>query len=255
MLKFAESPAVSTTYSRANRNVVPAELVQDNLQMVRKIAWHVSSRMSSAVPIEDLIQTGLVALIEAASAFEDRGLAFASYASVRVRGAMIDDLRRIAAISRSGMANRRALNSARAMLESQLGRAASQTDMMSELNLDAASYFAMVDSAQAAVHEPIDEVYSDQNWAFADVSKSPHDHAEDTEMRMALTCALSHLSEREAMILQLFFVEELNLHEIGETLGVGAARVCQIKKSALAKVRGFLDPVFTDEDRQSRNGQ
>ncbi len=98
----------------ANPQADPAKLVQSHSNIVRRIAWHVHSRMSSAIDVEDLMQIGLVALVEAAQNFEDRGIAFAPYAATRVRGAMVDALRRDARMGRAGMANRRYLASIRA---------------------------------------------------------------------------------------------------------------------------------------------
>lgn len=124
-------------------------IIRAHSQLVRRIAWHVHSRMSSAIEVEDLIQIGLVALIEAARTFEDRGISFAPYASMRVRGAMIDELRRDARMCRSGMANRRRLAKARATLENQLQRTASDAEMAASLELDSGAYHTLVASTQA----------------------------------------------------------------------------------------------------------
>src|SRR5690606_10324543 len=112
----------AATYGR--RAAQPPEaLVRAHMPLVRKIAWHVHGRVASAIEIEDLVQIGMVALVEAANSFEDRGHAFATYATLRIRGAMIDHLRRHALIRRSAMARRRELLAARQALESRLGRA------------------------------------------------------------------------------------------------------------------------------------
>ncbi len=241
------------TYCDRPKAVHRDGLVQDHLPHVRRIAWHVSSRMSSSIALEDLIQIGIVALIEAAGSFEDRGVAFAAYASIRMRGAMIDELRKVSRMSRAGMANRRKLSAVRATIEKEKCAKASDADMIEALGVDASAYFAMIESASASGLDSLDELYSDQDAAFADPSPTAHDLSELAEEKRALTRALSHLDEREALVLQLFFVEELNLQEIGETLGVGAARVCQIKKAALAKSRAMLEtrtkgegPLFQD---------
>src|SRR5687768_18425183 len=105
-------------YTRRPR-AAPEQLVQAHMQLVRKIAWHVHARVASAIEVEDLAQIGMIALVEAANAFEDRGHAFATYATVRIRGAMIDHLRKSASICRSAMVRRRELNAAR----DQIGRA------------------------------------------------------------------------------------------------------------------------------------
>ena len=222
------------------KNADPARLIEAHGALVRRIAWHVHSRMSTAIEVEDLIQIGLVALIEAALNFEDRGLAFAPYAQTRIRGAMVDALRRSARMGRAGMANRRYLAGIRARLEQEHMRTPTQAEMAGAAGLDADAYHAMAASTQPAGQESIDESYSDHDMWFADLSDSADTALEKAQLRKALVANLASLSDREALILQLYFAEELNLDEIGETLGVGAARVCQIKKAALDKMRVMM---------------
>lgn len=228
-----------TTYQRRPRPA-PEALVRAHMALVRKIAWHVHGRVASAIEIEDLVQIGMVALVEAANGFEDRGHAFATYATVRIRGAMIDHLRRQAAICRSAMARRRDLAAARKTLEGRLGRAPTDAEMAEEMGLDAAGYRALVDDSQAVHQDSLDEVYSDHSMWFADLEETAETALEKVGLKAAIAEAIRTLPEREAMVLQLYFVEEMNLEEIGATLNVGAARICQIKKAALDKVRKEL---------------
>jgi RNA polymerase sigma factor for flagellar operon FliA len=232
-----EAPA---TYQRRPAKPDPASLARAHMPLVRKIAWHVHGRVSSAIEIEDLVQTGMIALVEAANGYDDRGFAFSTYASMRVRGAMIDQLRRHATMCRSAMARRRDLAKTSAELESRLGRKPSEAEMAEALGLDAAAYRELADSTVAVHQESLDEVYSDQSMWFADVEDRVDVTMEREQLGAALAGHISTLPEREAMVLQLYFVEEMNLEEIGLTLGVGAARVCQIKKSALDRLRGLL---------------
>lgn len=218
----------------------PDALVRSHMALVRKIAWHVHGRVASAIDIEDLAQIGMVALVEAANSFEDRGHAFATYATMRIRGAMIDHLRKHATLCRAAMARRRELAAVRHRVEQRLGRAAGDTDMAEEMGLDAADYRALVDDSQAAQQESIDEIYSDHSMWFADVEEAADEALDRERLQGAVADAIRTLPEREAMVLQLYFVEEMNLEEIGETLGVGAARVCQIKKAGLDRVREQL---------------
>lgn len=229
----------AATYQRHAR-LTPEALVRGHMQLVRKIAWHVHGRVASAIDIEDLVQIGMVALVEAANGFEDRGHAFATYATLRIRGAMIDHLRRHASICRSAMARRRELAAVRQKLEARLGRAAGDAEMAEEMGMEAADYREMVDDSQAVHQESIDEVYSDHSMWFADVEEQADERLDRTRLKEAIAAAISGLPERDAMVLQLYFVEEMNLDEIGQTLGVGAARICQIKKAALDRVRGAL---------------
>ena len=216
-------------------------LVASHLGLVRKLSWHVHSRVSSAIDIEDLIQIGTILLIESARSFVDRGQAsFATYATIRIRGGMIDALRRSATMVRSAMRRRREFGVARTSLEGQLGRAATDEEMAAQLGLGIDAYRLAVNSTASVRHESIDDVYSDHSTWFADASPDAFDTLTRQRLKTAVTAAIDVLPEREALVLQLYFVEELNLDEIGLTLGVGAARVCQIKKAALAKVRASL---------------
>lgn len=219
----------------------PERLVSSHLGLVRKIAWHVHARVSSAIDVEDLVQIGMVSLIEAARAFEDRGhAAFATYATVRVRGAMIDQLRKGATLVRSAMRRRREWGQVRSALEGTLGRTATDEEMAAKLEIGVEAFRSAMAATQATHTESIDDVYSDHNDWFADDAPDAHDQLEAKDRGSAIAAAIATLPEREAMVLQLYFVEELNLEEIGQVLGVGAARICQIKKAALGKLRGKL---------------
>ncbi len=226
-------------YDRRGKS--PADvLVRDHMQLVRKVAWHVHGRVSSAIDVEDLIQTGMVALIEAARSYEDRGHAFATYATMRIRGSMIDALRRGAAQGRAAMGKRRAIAAARTRFEQMNGRVPVDAEMAKALGLDLETYQADAEAARGVRHESIDDLYSDHSMWFADVEDRADDVLERAQLQGIVADAIRALPEREAMVLQLYFVEEMNLDEIGEALGVGAARVCQIKKAALDKVRGLI---------------
>lgn len=228
------------TYARKPQRQTQASLVSGHMPLVRKIAWHVHGRVSNAIDIEDLVQIGMVALVEAANGYEDRGHAFSTYAGMRVRGAMIDHLRRHASQARSGMAKRKEIAKVRAEIEGKLGRAASEAEMAQAMGLDATSFREMADAAESVRHESLDEVYSDQSMWFADLEEGADEQLDRGRLGEALAEHIAQLPEREAMVLQLYFVEELNLEEIGQVLDIGAARVCQIKKSALDKLRGKL---------------
>jgi len=228
------------TYQRRPSRPDPAALARQHMPLVRKIAWHVHGRVSSALDVEDLVQIGMVALVESANGYEDRGHAFSTYASMRIRGAMIDHLRRHATICRSAMAKRKAMNEASARFEAQWGRSPSEAELAKVMGFEPAEFREMADSAISVRQESLDEVYSDQSIWFADVEERVDQTLEREELGRALAEHISELPEREAMVLQLYFVEEMNLDEIGQTLGVGAARVCQIKKAALDRLRKSL---------------
>jgi len=212
-------------------------LVRQHLPLVRRIAWHVHGSMSAAVEVEDLVQVGLVALVEAAAGFEERGAGFRQYLVTRLRGAMIDELRRHATATRGAMRRRRAYADAVANLTQQLGTKPEDQMIahhlgvsLDKLRLD----YAVANTVQL---EPIDEVYADDLPWFADEAPDAFEQLAEADQRQALIAAIAGLPEREAQVIQLYHVEELNLEEIGEVLGVGAARVCQIKAAAHVKLR------------------
>ncbi len=227
------------TYAKPGDNS-PERLARQYMPLVRKIAWHVHGRVSTAIEIEDLLQIGMVALVESANSFEDRGLGFAAYAQLRVRGAMIDHLRRQATICRSAMAKRKDLAKVRNRLEQKLGRLPTEAEMSADMGLEPAAYREIADSVEMVQHTSMDEVYSDQSMWFADVEDRADDIMERESLKQAVAACIGELPQREALVLQLYFVEELNLEEIGQTLDIGAARVCQIKKAALDKLREKL---------------
>ncbi|WCT73632.1 RNA polymerase sigma factor FliA [Sphingomonas naphthae] len=228
------------TYSRNPARPSPEKLARTHMALVRKIAWHVHGRVSSAIDIEDLVQIGMVALVEAANGYEDRGHAFSTYATMRIRGSMIDHLRRQATLCRSAMARRKELGKATARLEAELGRQPSESELAQAMGMEPSAFREMVDASTNVRQESLDEVYSDHSMWFADVEDRIDDTIEREQLKQALAATIRTLPEREAMVLQLYFVEEMNLEEIGQTLGVGAARVCQIKKAALDRVRKAL---------------
>ena len=216
-------------------------LVASGMPLVRKIAWHVHARVASAIDIEDLIQIGMIALVEAARSYEDRGHAFSTYASLRIRGTMIDHLRREARIARSAIQRRREVEKTRTRLEHQLLRAPSEAEMADAMGLTRVQYQDVLSAIQPLRDESIDDAYSDHLMVFADPSEQADEQLARGQLAEALHGAVDQLSTREQTILQLYFVEELNLDEIGQVLGIGAARVCQIKKAALTKMRGLMD--------------
>jgi len=216
-------------------------LIREHMPLVRRIAWHVYGGVSSSVEVEDLVQTGLVALVEAAASFEDRGqVTFAQYLSMRLRGAMIDELRRQATLTRGAMRRRRALAEAQTALSTELGRAPTDEEKAARLGVSVERLRTDYAGAQPVRFEPIDGIYADDNPWFMSDEPNPFETLESEDLRRALIAAIGQLAEREAQVIQLYYVEELNLEEIGQVLGVGAARVCQIKKSAHDKLRKAL---------------
>jgi len=229
--------AAPLTYKPTTRRDGDA-LVRQHLALVRKIAWHVHGSMSSVVEVEDLVQVGLVALVEAAAQFEDRGLAtFRQYLVTRLRGAMVDELRRQATATRGAMRRRRAYAQAVSILTQQHGRPPEDQMIAHHLGVTLDKLRLDYQAADTVRFEPIDEIYADDLPWFAADDPDAFDQLAEAGERDALVAAIAALPEREALVIQLYYVEELNLEEIGEVLEVGAARVCQIKAAAHARLR------------------
>lgn len=239
-MTYQDTNIAELTYGPAPAAKNQERLIESHLPLVRKLAWHVHSRMSSAIEVEDLLQIGMVALVEAAQGYQDRGLGFTNYAKLRVRGAMIDQLRKASHVSRSAMTFQKKLRAVEDDLSQQLGHAPGDSALAAAMDMDPQSFRIAADQAQSVDLQSMDEVYSDQNIWFADLSEKADDRAERRQMQGQLAAGIDALPKRDAMILQLYFVEEMNLDEIGRTLDIGASRVCQIKKAALAKLHRLL---------------
>lgn len=231
--------SAALTYAPQRRGDADA-LVRQYLPLVKKLAWHVHGSMSTLVDVEDLIQVGLVALVEAAALAQEQGAQFRAYLVTRLRGAMIDELRRQATTTRGAMRRRRAYHAAVAALTQQLGHAPGEAMIAEQLGVSVAKLRLDYVTAEAISFEPIDEAYADDLPWFADDAPTAFDALAVGEQRDRLIAAIAVLPEREALVVQLYYVEELNLEEIGQVLGVGAARVCQLKSAAHAKLRKAL---------------
>ncbi len=230
-LTYAPTPAKSDVDAQ----------VKKYLPMVRRIAWHVHGHMSTMVEVEDLIQIGLVALVEALGSFEDRGqVTLEQYLATRLRGSMIDELRRQATLTRGAMRRKREYAQTVTAMTAELGRAPKDAEVAERFGVTPEKLRTEYAAAEPVRFEPIDEVYADDQPWFASEEPNAFEALADAELRGALVAAIAALPEREAQVIQLYHVEELNLEEIGLVLGVGAARVCQIKAAAHAKLKKAL---------------
>ncbi|GAA0469320.1 FliA/WhiG family RNA polymerase sigma factor [Parasphingorhabdus litoris] len=228
------------TYGPSATAASQEKLIESHLPLVRKLAWQVHSRLSTTVEVEDLLQIGMVALVEAAQSFEDRGLGFTNYAKLRIRGAMIDQLRKQSSISRSAMQFQKQLREVQEELAQKLGYAPSQSELAAAMDMDQKSFQTALHNSESIDLQSMDEVYSDHNIWFSDSSERADDRIERHQKQQRIADAIDALPERDGLILQLYFVEEMNLEEIGRTLDIGASRVCQIKKAALEKLHTML---------------
>ncbi|MCB2061140.1 MAG: sigma-70 family RNA polymerase sigma factor [Novosphingobium sp.] len=217
------------------------ERVRRFLPMVKRLAWHVHGTGRPGIELEDLIQTGLVALTECAqrhSGPSEDG--FAAYAKMRVRGAMVDLIRRTVPLSRGAVERRRQLREKESELRGTLGRDPSSNELAEALGIDEAELASLRASTEPLRFESIEETYSDNDLAFADDSPDSLSLLEDEELRGRVVEAIADLPQRLQLVVQLYFVEEMNLSEIAQVLSVSIPRVHQLKAQALKHLRDAL---------------
>jgi RNA polymerase sigma factor for flagellar operon FliA len=218
-----------------------AERVRSHMPLVRKLAWQVHGRVRDLFEIEDMIQIGMLALVEASQRFQDTGAAsFGTYASVRIRGVLIDHLRKHLTLTRLGVQQRDQIAAAELAVKAAGGDPANAAAVAEHLGISLADLATWRDRATVAPDKSLDEIYDDHSVWFVDTRHTPETGILADQMRQTLVKNLKRLKEREALVLQLYFVEELNLEEIAEVLSVTVGRVSQIKKAALAQLREWM---------------
>lgn len=218
-----------------------AERIRRFLPMVKRLAWHVHGSGRPGIEVEDLIQAGLVALTECAQRHAGPGEdGFAAYAKMRVRGAMVDLIRRQVPLSRGAGERRRLLRGKETELRGKLGRDPYPHELAAALGMAENELASLRSAAEPLRFESIDEVYSDGSMAFADAGPGSLDLLADEELREAVASAIAALPERLQLVVQLYFVEEMNLSEIAGVLAVSIPRVHQIKAQAVAQLQKAL---------------
>ena len=230
--------------SRAYRDDT-ADRIRRFLPMVRRLAWHVHGSGHAGVDVDDLVQAGLVALTECAQKHsgptED---GFAAYAKLRVRGAMVDLLRRTMPLSHTSSDRRRTLREKTNQLTMELGRMPTEPELARALGLSDSELADLRAASEPVRIEAIDDAYSDSDAAFADDRPDAFAQLADAESRHLVAQAIAALPERLQLVIQLYFVEELNLAEIAQVLEVSVPRVHQLKAQALDKLRAGLGAGF-----------
>jgi RNA polymerase sigma factor for flagellar operon FliA len=219
----------------------PHELITGQMEQVRKIAHYFHGRVRGAVEVEDLIQAGYVGLVDAAQKYERKeGATFAAYAGIKIRGAIADHLRRASNLCRTTIVNRQRVNRATLALERRLQRQPTSVEIAEELGMGINEYENWRQAFQANTLQTIEEVHDEFSVWFLSTAGNPEEEINKVELRAALRKALESLSEREALVIQLYYVEELNVYEIAEILEVTTGRVSQIKKAAIGTLRQRL---------------
>ena len=230
---------LKVNYDEAKPDV--EKLVSDNMALVRKIAWHMHGRVRNAVEIDDLLQVGYFGLVTAAQKYSKKeGASFASYAVIRIKGSIVDYLRKSSNLCRTTIQMQQKTKLAEAQLRSSLHRDPTKIEIAEKLGLTIEEFQDWDVAFSANVHQSLDSVYDEYSIWFASKNNNPEEALNDSQLKATLKGALSKLPKREAMVIQLYYVEELNVYEIADVLEITTGRVSQIKKSAVALLRNSL---------------
>lgn len=222
------------------------DLVREYLPLVKRIAYHLMTRLPASVEVDDLIQAGLMGLLDAVERFDDgQGAHFETYATQRIRGAMLDELREADWASRNVRKAARQIEQAIHTLEQRLGRPPSEQEIANEMHLDINAYFDLLNEARGAQLLYYEDLHEDGGDDFLerfadDVSLGPFDILASRHFKRALAQAVSVLPEREKQLMGMYYEQEMNFKEIGAVLGVSESRVCQLHSQAITRLRSRL---------------
>ncbi len=244
--------ATATACYRATQTGSPADIVERHGELVRRIAHHLAARLPPSVEIEDLVQAGMLGLIDAARNYQsDPGATFETYASIRIRGAMIDEMRRGDWTPRSVHRGYRDMIAAVRSVEQETGRSAVPAQIAAHMEITLDEYHRLVEDAArgqlTSFDAHLEEHDGEARLAVRD-SASPARAFEDDAFRVSLVEAIEGLPEREALVLSLYYEQELNLREIGAVLSVSESRVSQIHGQAMVRLRARMSDWKRDPD-------
>ncbi|MGL4207008.1 MAG: RNA polymerase sigma factor FliA [Aeromonadaceae bacterium] len=220
-------------------------LVERHALLVKRIGQHLMARLPSSVQLDDLVQAGMIGLLEAARNYDgSKGASFETFAGIRIRGAMIDEIRRGDWVPRSVHRNSRRISEAIDDVEQKLGRDARDQEVAEHLAVSLDEYHSMLNEAACGRIIGIEDlgVTEDVLGAPVDDQESNHTFSGIANERFqdALANGISSLPEREALVLSLYYDEELNLKEIGQVLNVSESRVSQIHSQAMHRLRARM---------------
>jgi len=232
---YNQSPISATAMSK---------LVEQHTTLVKRIAYHLIARLPHTVDVDDLIQAGMIGLLDAGNHYnENQGASFETYAGIRIRGAMLDEIRRNDWAPRSVHRKAREISDVMKKIEQKNGRPASDIEIAKVLKISIEEYHQQLhDSAGHQVFS-LDE-FSDNDEAHAQpltaTISEPIDSIQSDDFQSALAQAIKTLPERERILMGLYYNDELNLKEIGEVLGVSESRVSQIHSQTVIRLRSKL---------------
>lgn len=229
--------------SNLNRQTQEA-LIKTHALLVKRIAYHLLGRLPRSIQLDDLMQAGMVGLLEAVRHYDDsKGASFETYAGIRIRGTMLDEVRRNDWVPRSVYRNARMIAVAVREVENRLSRDAKDHEVAAELGLSLQEYHEILSDSNGA-HlfgfddlGVTDDVLKDE--ALGE-STEPHVNVQRADTRARLTQLINNLPKNESLVLSLYYEHDLNLKEIGDVLGVSESRVSQIHSQATHRLKARL---------------
>ncbi len=243
----------AATEAKIYQQVLPnGEATDENLTavveryapLVKRIAHHLLLRMPASVQIDDLIQSGMIGLLEAAKKYDvSKGASFETYAGIRIRGSMLDEVRKGDWAPRSVHRKSRKVAGAIKAIEARTGEDAKDQDIAQELEIDLNAYYAILQDASGSRLFSFDDITEGDDSAIelaAGELPGPCDRLQRDTYKAHLSNAIDGLPDREKLVLALYYDEELNLKEIGEVIGVSESRVSQIHSQAAMRLRSRL---------------
>ncbi|EOD80173.1 RNA polymerase sigma factor for flagellar operon [Grimontia indica] len=212
--------------------------------LVKRIAHHLIARLPPNVQVEDLIQAGMIGLLEAQQNYDpSKGASFETYAGIRIRGAMLDDIRKGDWVPRSVHKNNRQISEVISQLEGELGRDPNDKEIAKRLGMSLDQYYQAQNDINAGRLIGIDDLGVSEDAFVTESHRDenlPFEEVAGDSFKSHLANAIRGLPEREALVLSLYYDEELNLKEIGAIIGVSESRVCQIQNQAMQRLRTKL---------------
>jgi len=227
-----------------NNQINKTALLEQHTVLVKRIAYHLLARLPASVQVDDLIQSGMIGLFEAANNFDNgKGASFETFAGIRIRGAMLDEMRRGDWTPRSVHKNSRMISEAIKQLEAQLGRDVSDIEVAEKLDISLNDYHHILSEVSTGKILGIDDLgVSEDAIKVGDDyhGDDPYQNIEQSAFKKGLAQCIKSLPEREALVLSLYYDEELNLREIGQILDVSESRVSQIHSQAMHRLKGRM---------------
>ena len=219
------------------------DLIQGNLDLVKKIAWQLHGRVQNIVEVEDLIQQGMEGLVHAAQKYSPKeGVNFSQYAQLRIRGSIIDFIRKNSNLCRTTIKKKQEFERSKLDLEKKLNRQATEQELIDFLGISNDEFNYWKKAFEANVVQSLDTAYNEYSILFASKDDNPESSLQNKELKNQIKEALGVLNQREALVAQLYYVEELNVYEIAEVLEISTGRISQIKKSIIGKLRNEINP-------------